>query len=81
MLGVYIATGKVVEGFLSGFNDMVLNELGSFSGALFRAFDTAFPFHYGPNIATVLGEFTKNGFKIDLPIAQGTVASRSVGPV
>ena len=81
MLFVHLAAGKVVERFLGRFNNMFLDELGSFSGALFGAFDTAFPFHNCPHIATVLGKFTEDSFKIDLSIAQRTVASGSVGPI
>ena len=60
---------------------MSLNKGCSFTCSLFWAFNATFPFHNGPNIAAVLGEFCKDGFKIDLPITRRAVTTCAVAPV
>ena len=50
--------------------EMRLDEGRPFGGALFGRFDAAFPFHDGPAIIAILGQFGKDRAKIDLPVAQ-----------
>src|SRR5438067_97050 len=42
--------------------------------------DTAFPFEHGPAGVIILCQFAKNGFKVDLPIAERSESACPVNP-
>ena len=74
-------TGEIVKGLFRSFDNVVLDKFGAFPCSLLGTFYTALPFHYRPDIATVLGEFGKDGFKIDLTVTKGTIPSGPVAPI
>src|SRR5262245_49888316 len=59
---------------------MFLNKLRSFPGAVFRMFETTFPFHNSPSFIIILRQLAENSFKIHLPITGGTVTAGTVEP-
>lgn len=74
------AAGEVVKGFVGGTNNMVINEIHTFGGAIFRMLEAALPFQYRPAIKIIFGELTKNAVEIDLAIPQRSEATGTIFP-
>src|SRR6185437_6351995 len=61
---------KIVKCTLGNPYNMVLYKLGAFSCTVLGVFKGTFPFQYRPPGEVILRKFTKNTFKINLPVAQ-----------
>lgn len=72
--------GEVVEGGFGGFDYVAFDEGRALGGALLGGLDAAFPFENGPAGEVVLGEFGEDGGEIDLPVAGGAEAARTLQP-
>src|SRR5665213_2355997 len=60
---------KIVESPFGHPYNMVLYKLGPFAGAILGMFKSTFPFQHRPSWKIILRKFTKNTFKINLPVA------------
>src|ERR1700738_4291312 len=60
---------------------MIFDKRCSFPGAVFRMFDAAFPFQYGPAGKVIGRQFAENGFEVYLTVSQGAKAAGPVDPV
>ena len=72
--------GEIVESCGCRLNDVARDEWGAFGGALFGAFDAAFPFEDGPTGEIVLRQLGKDGGEIDLAVAERTEAAGAIDP-
>src|SRR5579859_1741026 len=59
---------------------MTRNEWRTLGRALLAALDAALPFEHGPAVKSVLRQFRKDRFEVDLAVARGTESSCTVRP-
>src|SRR5690606_22077243 len=75
-----MAAGEVVERFFRHADDVVLNKYRTFTGAVFRMLEGAFPFHDRPAFEVVGRQLAENRFKVDLTVSQRPEAAGAFHP-
>ena len=77
---VGFATGKVIEGPFSDFDDVIFDERRALACALLGMLETAFPFQHGPAVEPVLRQLAEDTAEVDLPVAERAEPSGPIDP-
>src|SRR5262245_32331644 len=69
---VALSPGEIVEGHLSGLDQVPGDERCSLGRSLLRALDTALPLQHGPAVEARFRQQREDPLEVDLAVAQGT---------
>src|SRR5689334_9064936 len=72
---------EVFEGRLAHLDQVLLDELGAFAGAVLPVLDRAFPLEHRPAGVSIDGKAGENGAEVDIAVAERPEAPGAVGPV